>query len=94
VALTSPLCTQRKATISGASKLKKKKSVTSVGERTIPTERPPLVSEIRGNFCGQRVLRGQSDGSLRPYFRFSRPEAVQADLVKDSYCGPSLHDNM
>jgi hypothetical protein len=27
-------------------------SVAWVRERTIPTERPPLVSEVSGNFCG------------------------------------------
>jgi hypothetical protein len=43
-----------------------------VRERTIPTERPPLVGEMIANFCGYRVPRGQCDGSLRPYFRFSR----------------------
>jgi hypothetical protein len=36
-----------------------------VRERTIPTERPPLVAEVIANFCG-----GQRDGSLRPYSRF------------------------
>jgi hypothetical protein len=29
-----------------------------VRERTIPTERPPLVSEVSANFFGYRVLRG------------------------------------
>jgi hypothetical protein len=33
-------------------------SVPLVSERTIPTERLPLVSEVRANFCGQRVSRG------------------------------------
>jgi hypothetical protein len=42
-------------------------------KQTIPTEQPPLVSEIRANFCGQKVPRGQSDGFVRPYSRFSRP---------------------
>jgi hypothetical protein len=27
-------------------------TVTIVRERTIPTERPPLVSEVSANFCG------------------------------------------
>jgi hypothetical protein len=36
-----------------------------VRERTIPTERPPLVGEAIVNFCG--VPRGQRDGSHRPY---------------------------
>jgi hypothetical protein len=47
-----------------------------VRERTIPTERPPLVGEAIANFCGERVPRGQRDGSLRPYSRFSRQEPL------------------
>jgi hypothetical protein len=46
-------------------------SVAWVRERTIPTERPPLVGEVNANFCGWRVPRGQGDGSLRPYSRLS-----------------------
>jgi hypothetical protein len=42
-------------------------------ERTTPTERPPLVGEVSVNFFGYMVPRGQHDGSLRPYSRFSRP---------------------
>jgi hypothetical protein len=42
--------------------LTKLNSVTLVRERTIPTERPPLVGEVIANFCGQRVSRGQRDG--------------------------------
>jgi hypothetical protein len=49
-------------------------SMVWVRERTIPTERPPLVSEVIAHFCGERVPRGQSDGSLRPYSWFSRQE--------------------
>ena len=30
----------------------KKNSVALVRERTIPTERPPLVGEVSANFCG------------------------------------------
>jgi hypothetical protein len=41
-------------------------------ERTIPTERPPLVGEVIVNFCGSRMPRGQRDGSLRPCSRLSR----------------------
>jgi hypothetical protein len=33
-------------------KQKKKNSVALVRKRTIPTERPPLVSEVIANFCG------------------------------------------
>jgi hypothetical protein len=34
-----------------------------VRERTIPTQRPPLVGEIIANICGLRVPRGQREGS-------------------------------
>jgi hypothetical protein len=51
-------------------------SVAWVRERTIPTERPPLVGEVSSNFCEYRVQRGQRDGSLRPYSRLSRPEPL------------------
>jgi hypothetical protein len=33
-------------------------------------------SGVIANFCGQRVPRGQLDGSLRPYSRFSRQEPL------------------
>jgi hypothetical protein len=55
---------------------KKKNSMVWVRERTIPTERPPLVGEVIANFCGSRVPRGQRDGSLWPYSRFSRHEPL------------------
>jgi hypothetical protein len=35
-----------------AKKKTKKNSMVSVRERTIPTERPPLVGEVIANFCG------------------------------------------
>jgi hypothetical protein len=38
-------------------KKKKNNSVSLVRERTIPTERPLLVTEVITNFCGQRVSR-------------------------------------
>jgi hypothetical protein len=50
--------------------------MVSVRERTMPTERPPLVGEVTANLCGFRVPRGQRDGSLRPYSRFSRQEPL------------------
>jgi hypothetical protein len=31
------------------------------------------VGEASANFCRLRASRGQRDGSLRPYFLFSRP---------------------
>jgi hypothetical protein len=46
---------------------KQTNSVALVRKRTIPTERPPLVGEVSINFCGQRVSRGQRNGSPRPY---------------------------
>jgi hypothetical protein len=55
-------------------------SVASVHKRTIPTERPPLVSEVSSNFffffCGQRVPHGQHDESLRPCSWISRLEPL------------------
>jgi hypothetical protein len=54
----------------------KKNSMVWVRERTIPTERPPLLAEVIANFSGWRVPRGQRDGSLRPYSRFSRQEPL------------------
>jgi hypothetical protein len=51
-------------------------SVGWVRERTIPTERLRIVSEISANFCGYRVSRCQRDGSLRPYSQLSRPEPL------------------
>jgi hypothetical protein len=56
--------------------LNKTNSMALVRERTTPTERPPLVSVFSANFCGYRVSHGQSDGTLRPYSRLSRPEPV------------------
>jgi hypothetical protein len=50
--------------------------VAGVRERTIPTLRPHLVGEVTANVCKQRVPRGQRDGSLRPYYRLSRPEPL------------------
>jgi hypothetical protein len=47
-----------------------------VRERTILTERPPLVGEVIANICGYMVPRGHRDRSLRPYSRFSRQEQL------------------
>jgi hypothetical protein len=41
-------------------------------ERITPTERQPFVSDVSANF----LARGQRDGFLRPYSRFSRPEPL------------------
>jgi hypothetical protein len=48
--------------------------VAWVRERTIPTERTSLVGEFSANFCGEKLRRGQRDGSLLTYSRFSRPD--------------------
>jgi hypothetical protein len=37
---------------SGSYKNKKTNSVARVRQRTIPTERQPLVGKVSGNFCG------------------------------------------
>jgi hypothetical protein len=52
-------------------------SVALVRERTIPTQGPPLVGEVSANFCGEKVSRGQRNGSPRPYSRIFRPEWSQ-----------------
>jgi hypothetical protein len=35
-----------------------------------------LSAKLVSSLCGQRVLHGQRDGSLRPYSRISRPEPL------------------
>jgi hypothetical protein len=62
--------------------LKKLNSVARVRELTIPTERPPLVGEVSANFCGERVPRGQRDGSLWPCSRLPRPVHVYSVFKK------------
>jgi hypothetical protein len=42
---------------------KQTNSVALFRERTIPTERTPLVKEVSVNFCGQRVLRSEHNGA-------------------------------
>jgi hypothetical protein len=56
-------------------------SMVWVRKQTIPTERQPLVGEVIANFCRQRVPRGQRDGSLWPYSRFSRQEPLRFHQV-------------
>jgi hypothetical protein len=46
-------------------KIKQTNSILWVRERTIPTERPPLLGEVIANFCGWRVPRGPRNGSQR-----------------------------
>jgi hypothetical protein len=48
----------------------KTNSGTLVRQRTIPTERPPLVGEVSANFSGQRVSRGQRNESPQPLISF------------------------
>jgi hypothetical protein len=79
--------------VSAKTNKKKTNSMVWVRERTIPTERPPLVGEVIANFCGWRVPRGQRDGSLRPYSRFSRQEPllfyqVAPQLYSRGWVGP------
>jgi hypothetical protein len=45
-----------------------------VRERTIPTERPPLVGEVSANFSDRGVSRGQREGS---------PTAVSSRILDD-----------
>jgi hypothetical protein len=42
--------------------------VASVRERTISTERPPIVGEVSANFCGYTVSRGLRYGSPTAVF--------------------------
>jgi hypothetical protein len=59
---------KRRALVNSVMNLLKLKlnSMARVRERTIPTERPPLVNELSANFCGSRVPRCQRVESLRP----------------------------
>jgi hypothetical protein len=45
-------------------------------ERTTLTNRPPLIGKVSSNLAAWGVSRGQCDGSLWPYSRFSRPELL------------------
>jgi hypothetical protein len=49
---------------------KQTNSVAWVRERTIPTERPPLIGEVSADICGSSVSHGQRDGSLGSIFNF------------------------
>jgi hypothetical protein len=55
----------------GSSIATKLNSVAWFRERTILTERPPLVDEVSANFCGLGVPRGLRVGSLRLFSRLS-----------------------
>jgi hypothetical protein len=75
---------------------KKKKTKTPwllVRKRTVPTKRPPLVSEVSANFCGYRVSCGQRNGSPRSLIRFSWPEPLlfhssSSSLILTRLSGP------
>jgi hypothetical protein len=71
-----------KKCIQDINKQKQTNSVALVRERTIPTERPPLVGEVNDNFCVQRVSRGQRNGPPRPYSRISRPNHLLPVIIK------------
>jgi hypothetical protein len=60
---------------------KQTNSMVWVRERTILTERQPLVGEVIANFCVYMVPRDQRDGSIRPYSRFSRQEPLLFNQV-------------
>jgi hypothetical protein len=51
--------------------------VALVRERTIQTERPPLVSKVSTNFADRGVSRGQRNGSPTAVISVSRPEPLQ-----------------
>jgi hypothetical protein len=66
--------------------------VAFVRERTIPTERPPLVGEVNANFCGYRVPRGQqslllyySYNCLSYYFEMSLFKIHAYNVVEDIF---------
>jgi hypothetical protein len=44
----------------------KTNSAALVRQRTIPTERPPLIGEVRANFSGYRMSRGHRNKCPRP----------------------------
>jgi hypothetical protein len=56
---------------------KKKNSMVWVRERTIPTERPPLVGEVIANFLRIEGATWSASRILRPYSRFSRQEPLR-----------------
>jgi hypothetical protein len=54
----------------------KRNSVAWVRERTKPTNQPSLVGEVIAHFSGERVPRGQRDGSLGRILYFSRQKPL------------------
>jgi hypothetical protein len=55
---------------------KKLNSVALVRERTMPTERPPLVGEVVPTFADRRELRGQRNGFPRSLISIFWTEAA------------------
>jgi hypothetical protein len=56
--------------------------VALVRERTISTGRPLLVGEVSANFCGQRVLLRQYNGSLGRILGFlDRKKSVHVTVI-------------
>jgi hypothetical protein len=51
-------------------------SVAWVHSRTMPTSARSLSEKLVSTFTNGGVPRGQRDGSLRQYSRFSRPEPL------------------
>jgi hypothetical protein len=75
-------------------KKKKTRKLNSESERTILTERSPLVGEGSTNFCGYTMPRAQRGGSLQPYSRFSRTKPLiflsnSSSVVLTRLSGPS-----
>jgi hypothetical protein len=62
-----------------------------VHEQTIPTEQLQLVGEVGANFCGQRVPRGQRDGSLGQYSRISKHIEIKTQIFLQVCLKPEIN---
>jgi hypothetical protein len=69
----------------------KKNSTASVRKRTIPIERPPLVSEVSANFFADTGCHVVSNESLRPYSRLSCPDSKERLWSAELIHASSLH---
>jgi hypothetical protein len=74
-------------------------SVAWVRERTLPTEKLPVVGEVNANFYEKRVPSGQRDGYLQPFSRLSRPEPTlfrsrSSSVVLTRLSGPRSRPTM
>jgi hypothetical protein len=67
-------------------------SMVWVRERTTPTERPTLCQRSDCQLLRIEVPRGQRDGSLRPYSRFSRQEPLLFYQVAPQLYSPGWVD--